>query len=78
MANYRQNENGFLTTDKLKVSIINVLDCDLEIQYNSEWRKEALQRHKWDYLNLYKHRKERLKDKFQELYKQASRAFLHP
>lgn len=71
MANYRQNENGFLTTDKLKMSIINMLDCDLEIQYNNKWRAEALKRHKWDYLNLYMHRKEELRDKFQELHRQA-------
>ena len=49
MADYRQNPNGFNKNEKLKIAIINMLDCDMEIQYNFEWEKESLCRHRYDY-----------------------------
>lgn len=71
MANYRQNENGYMTWDRTRCEIINLIDADIEMQINPEWRGAALSRHWGNLRYLFKHRKENLKIKFPDLYQQA-------
>lgn len=71
MGNYRQNAEGFLTVEKKKMSIINMLDCDIEIQYNPSWKYAALKRHVFEYLFLRKAKESNLCEKYCDLYQQA-------
>ena len=71
MANYRQNENGYMTWEDSRCAIINLLDGDMEIQVNPGWRDAAISRHWGNIKYLFQHRKENLKAEFPELYQQA-------
>ena len=70
MANYRQNENGYMKWDEEKCAVVNMLDCDMEVQINPRWEKASLSRHFEHYMCLLKS-KEQLEVRFPELYQQA-------
>ncbi len=71
MANYRQNPSGFLGTEQIKMDIINLLDCDMEIRRNRSWKKSALRRHAGQYLAVYRYKDACLKEAYPQYYQQA-------
>lgn len=72
MANYRQNPTGFMHTEQVRMSIINLLDCDMEILYDPAWKKQSMRRHSGEYLAVYRCRSMNLAEKYPLLYQQAT------
>lgn len=71
MANYRQNPTGFMRTEQVRMDIINLLDCDMEILYNHAWKNSALRRHAAQYLAVHRCQTTDLAEKYPLLYQQA-------